>query len=136
MSVNRFSRAAAKYAYYGYLTQHDPAILRKYQSERHYELGRRGAYDNLVLKMATDHVNYEEEMNLTYKTPVVIVNLYQRVGIFFFFMAGFFLIFCMDDMLKMFVPFKKGYIGLVQEPRVPTRYESLYVIQKMPPKYV
>jgi len=136
MSVNRFARAASKYAYYGYLTKYEPATLRKYQSERHYDLGRRGAYDTIVLKMGTDHVNYEEDMNLTYKTPVILVNTYQRVGIFLFFMAGFFLVFCMDDMLRMFVPFKKGYIGIAQDARIPSRYESLYIIQKLPPKYV
>ena len=60
MSVNRFARAASQYAYYGYLSRYDPEMLRKYQSERSFDLGRRGAYDTLVYKMGADHVNYED----------------------------------------------------------------------------
>lgn len=57
--MNRFQRTASKHAYYGYLNRFTPETLRTYQSERFYQLGRRGAYDTLVLKMAADHVNYE-----------------------------------------------------------------------------
>ena len=132
MSVNRFARTASKYAYYGYLNRYDPSLLRKYQSERSYTLGRRGAYDTLVLKMAADHVNYEDEMNQTYKTPTLIVNTWQRVGLFFFFMAAFFLMFAMDNMPQIFVPFKLTYPGVGGDPVIPSRYESLYMIQKVP----
>jgi hypothetical protein len=58
-SMNRFQRTASKHAYYGYLNRFTPETLRTYQSERFYALGRRGAYDTLILKMAADHVNYE-----------------------------------------------------------------------------
>ena len=57
--MNRFQRCASNYAYYGYLNRFAPETLRTYQSERFYQLGRRGAYDTLVLKMGCDHVNYE-----------------------------------------------------------------------------
>lgn len=59
IKMNRFTRCASNYAYYGYLNKYTPATLRNYQGERHYYLGRRGAYNNLVLKMASDHINYE-----------------------------------------------------------------------------
>ncbi len=57
--MNRFQRTASKHAYYNYVNRFAPETLRTYQSERFYCLGRRGAYDTLVYKMAADHINYE-----------------------------------------------------------------------------
>lgn len=57
--MNRFQRSASNYAYYGYLQRYTPEQIRKYQSERHYHLGRRGAFNTLVLKYASEHINYE-----------------------------------------------------------------------------
>lgn len=56
--MNRFQRCASNYQYYGYLNRYTPQLLRTYQSERFFTLGRRGAYDTLVYKMGADHVNY------------------------------------------------------------------------------
>lgn len=57
--INRFARTASINPYYGYLDRYTPTQIRQYQSERNFCLGRRGAYNNLVLKMAADHINYE-----------------------------------------------------------------------------
>jgi hypothetical protein len=120
--MNRFQRLASNYSYYGYITRTTPDILRRYQSERSYVLGRRGAYDTLVLKMAVDHVNFEEDMNQQYKTPTVFVNLWMRVAWFLFTVPIFMLIFNMDDMVRVFQPHKYRYIGNESEPIIPARY--------------
>lgn len=57
--MNRFQRAASNYDYYNYLQRYTPEQVRRYQADRHYYLGRRGAFNNLVLKYAADHINYE-----------------------------------------------------------------------------
>jgi hypothetical protein len=57
--MNRFQRCASNYTYYGYLNKHTPEHMRKYQSQRFHELGRRGAFDTLIYRMAADHLNYE-----------------------------------------------------------------------------
>lgn len=120
--MNRFQRLASKHAYYGYLNKFTPETLRTYQSERFYCLGRRAAYDALVLKMAADHVNYEEDMNQQYKTPAVLVNLWMRVGWFLFLVPGFMIMFNFDDMIRIFQPHKYGYIGNVSDTVTPLRY--------------
>jgi hypothetical protein len=74
-------------------------------------LGRKGAYDTLVLKMATDHVNYEDEMNQQYKTPTPIVNMYMRVAWFLFVVPAFMMLFNFDDLTRVLVPHKYNYIG-------------------------
>ena len=94
--MNRFQRCASNYAYYGYLNRYAPETLRNYQSERHLCLGRKGAYDTLVIKMTTDHVNFEEEMNLNYKTPTIMVNTWMRVA-WFLFLVPAILIMCNHD---------------------------------------
>lgn len=130
--MNRFQRCASNYAYYGYLNRYAPETLRTYQSERHFSLGRRGAYDTLVIKMATDHVNYEEEMNLQYKTPTIIVNTWMRIGWFLFLVPSIMIMCNHDDMLRIFVPIKFTLIGEESEAVSPTRYESLYAIDYLP----
>lgn len=57
--MNRFQRTASSYAYYGYLQRYTPEQLRKYQSERHHSLGRKGSFQTLVKKYGTEHINYE-----------------------------------------------------------------------------
>jgi len=109
--MNRFQRCASNYAYYGYLNRFTPETLRNYQSERFHSLGRKGAYDTLVLKMATDHVNYEDEMNQQYKTPTPIVNLYMRVAWFLFVVPAFMMLFNFDDLIRVLVPHRYSYIG-------------------------
>ena len=130
--MNRFQRTASKHAYYGYLARYTPEALRTYQSERFYGLGRRGAYDTLVLKMGADHVNYEEDMNQQYKTPPVLVNTWQRVGWFLFIVPGFMIIFNTDDMVRIFQPHKYNYIGNASDTVTPLRYETLYVFDRLP----
>ena len=130
--MNRFQRCASNYAYYGYLNRFAPETLRTYQSERHFVLGRKGAYDTLVYKMAADHINYEEEMNQQYKTPIPIVNLWMRVAWFLFVVPGVLMFFCLDDMVRIFVPHKYNYIGMETDATIPTRYESLYAMDRIP----
>lgn len=100
--MNRFQRTASNYAYYGYLQRYTPEQVRKYQTERHYFLGRRGAYNNLVLKFAAEHVNYEEDYNMRYKVPPFITNLSMRLAWYWFGMAAFIMSFYLGDMIKVF----------------------------------
>ena len=121
--MNRFQRTASTDAYYGYLTKHTPEHLRKYQSERHYTLGRRGAFDTLVWKMAADHINYEEDFNLRYKIPPVISNLSMRLTMFWFWIPAFMMSFYLGDMIKLFTPHIYLYAGQPSEnAESPTRY--------------
>ena len=121
--LNRFQRTASTYAYYGYLTRHNPEHLRRYQSERNYTLGRRGAFDTLVWKMAADHINYEEDFNLRYKTPPVITNLSMRITMFWFWVPAFFISVYLGDMVKLFTPHVYMYAGQPSDnAESPTRY--------------
>ena len=130
--MNRFGRCASNYAYYGYLNRFAPETLRNYQSERFFALGRKGAYDTLVYKMGADHIYYEEEMNQTYKTPVAIVNLWQRVAWFLFVVPAFMILANHDDMVRIFIPHRNTYMGQECDTVVPTRYETLYAINHIP----
>jgi hypothetical protein len=130
--MNRFQRTASKYAYYGYLNRFTPEILRNYQSEQHLVLGRRGAYDTLVIKMAVDHLGYEEDFNQHYKTPMQITKLSIRVAIFLFIVPIFMMFFNYDDMVRIFQPHKYRYIGEINDAEVPSRYETLYIIDRLP----
>ena len=130
--MNRFQRCASNYVYYGYLNRYSPETLRTYQSERFYSLGRRGAYDTLVLKMGADHINYEEEMNQQYKTPTILVNTWMRVAWFLFLVPAFMIMCNYDDMIRIFVPHRYTYMGQETDTVVPTRYESLYAIDYVP----
>lgn len=120
--MNRFQRLASKHAYYGYIARTSPELLRTYQSERSYVLGRKGAYDTLVLKMGGDHINFEEEMNQQYKTPTAFVNLWQRVAWFLFLVPIFMLVVNMDDMVRVFTPHRYAYIGNESDTVTPVRY--------------
>lgn len=120
--MNRFQRTASKYAYYGYLNRFAPETLRTYQSERFYNLGRRGAYDTLVLKMGADHINYEEDMNQQYKTPIIIVNTWMRVAWFLFVVPMFMMLFNYDDLIRILQPHKYAYIGKESDTVTPLRY--------------
>jgi hypothetical protein len=82
--------------------------------------------------MAADHINYEEEMNQQYKTPVPIVNLWMRVAWFLFLVPGFMIMFNFDDMVRIFVPHTYNYIGNETDVTIPTRYESLYIMDRIP----
>ena len=82
--------------------------------------------------MATDHINYEDEMNLQYKTPTAIVNLYTRVAWFMFVVPTFMMMFNFDDMSRVFIPHKYNYIGNESDTVVPTRYETLYIYDRLP----
>ncbi len=120
--MNRFQRTASKHAYYGYVNRFAPEILRNYQSERFYSLGRRGAFDTLVIKMSTDHVNFEEDWNGNYKTPTAFVNLVMRVAWFLFLVPAFMMMFNMDDMVRVLQPHKYTYTGNATDSIVPLRY--------------
>lgn len=100
--INKFARTASNYSYYGYLNRYTPELQRDYQAGRFYGLGRRGAFNNLVLKMAADHINYEEDLNLKYKVPVYITNMSMRLAIFWFVSATLILSFGLGDMLRVF----------------------------------
>ena len=120
--MNRFQRTASNYAYYGYLTRYSPESLRTYQSERFFTLGRKAAYDTLVLKMAADHVNYEDDLNQYYKTPTAFSNLTMRVAWLLFFVPIFMMFFNFDDMIRIFQPHKYTYSGNETDTTIPTRY--------------
>lgn len=107
--------------------------MRRYQSERNYGLGRRGAYNTLVLKMAGDHINYEEDYNMRYKVPPLIVNLSMRFASFFFIVPALMLSFALGDMIKLFRQYEYFYPGKPgEEPEQIARYETLYVVDRMP----
>lgn len=121
--LNRFQRTASQHAYYGYLTRHTPEHLRRYQSERNYTLGRRGAFDTLVWKMAADHISYEEDFNIRYKVPPVITNLSMRITMFWFWVPALFISVALGDMIKLFTPHIYYYAGQPGEnAESPTRY--------------
>jgi hypothetical protein len=131
--INKFARGASTYSYYGYLNRYTPEQIRKYQSERHYFLGRRGAYNNLVLKMAADHINYEEDFNLRYKVPPFISNMSMRLATVWFVSAVIILSFGLGDMLKVFRQVEFFYPGRPSTTaEVYQRYETLYFIDRMP----
>jgi hypothetical protein len=128
--INKFARTASTYTYYNYLNRYTPEQLRTFQSERYYCLGRRGAFDTLVLKMSGDHMNLEEDFNLRYKIPISIIFLSQRLAIFWSLSATAILMFCLGDMTKAFRPVSFYYRGTPSNSgEVETRYETLYVIK-------
>lgn len=61
--------------------------------------------------MAADHINYEEDFNLRYKTPSVIVNLSMRLSMFWFWIPTFLMSFYLGDMVKLFTPHIYLYAG-------------------------
>ena len=131
--MNRFTRTASNYAYYGYLTRYTPASIRTYQSDRHYFLGRRGAFNNLVLKMAADHINYEEDLNLRYKVPPFISNISMRLAMFWFASSIILLSFCLGDMIKIFNISEFYYPNKPStEAEVYNRYETMYFVDRAP----
>lgn len=87
----------------------------------------------MVRKMAGDHIGMEEDLNMTYKIPVPIVNLYRRIAYFLSIVPILLLYFCLDDMVRLFVPFRMYYSGNPNaEGENPARYETLYVIDRLP----
>ena len=120
--MNRFQRCASNYSYYGYLNRFAPETLRNYQSERFYQLGRKGAYDTLVYKMGADHINFEEEMNQQYKTPVFFVNIWMRIAWFLFVIPGLMILVNHEDLTRTFIPHRLTYMGAETETVIPTRY--------------
>ena len=131
--MNRFQRCASNYAYYNYLNRYSPASIREYQAERYYKLGRRGAYNTLVYKMASDHINYEEDFNLRYKIPPVVTNLSMRLILYWFTMSTIMISFSLGDMVKLFNPHEYNLPARPNEDPEPiARYETLYMIDKAP----
>lgn len=131
--MNRFNRLASKWSYYSYLQRYTPEQLRKYQSERYFFLGRKGAFDTLVFKMAADHINYEEDFNLRYKVPPLIVNFSMRICWYWFVVPTILISFYLGDMVKLFNPTDNWNLGRPStEGEYPTRYESMYVHEKSP----
>lgn len=131
--INRFARTASNYSYYGYLNRYTPEQIRTYQSERHYSLGRRGAFNNLVIKMSCDHINYEEDLNMRYKVPPFITNLSQRLVSFWFISATIILSFGLGDMLRVFRQIEFHYpVRPSQNSDVIARYETLYFVDRAP----
>ena len=83
--------------------------------------------------MAADHINYEEDFNLRYKVPPVITNLTMRLACFWAVGSVFFIIFCLGDMNKLFTPHEYYYPGAPKDvPENPTRYETMYFIDRAP----
>lgn len=131
--INKFARAASSYSYYGYLNRYTPEQLRTYQSQRYECLGRRGAFNNLVYKMASDHINYEEDFNLKYKVPVFITNLSQRLALFWFVSAVIILSFGYGDMLRIYRQVEHFYPGRPStSAESSSHYETLYFIDRIP----
>ena len=121
--LNRFQRTASQHAYYGYLTRHTPENLRRYQSERNYTLGRKGAFDTLVWKMAADHISYEEDFNIRYKVPPVITNLSMRITMFWFWVPAVLISVALGDLIKLATPHVYHYTGHPSDnAESPTRY--------------
>ena len=131
--MNRFQRCASNYAYYNYLNRYSPAMLRTYQSGRYYNSGRSGSFTTLVHKMAADHINYEEDFNLRYKTPPVINNLAMRLAWYWFVISTLMISFSLGDMAKLFNPQEYAYASRPQDnPEQIARYETLYMVQRRP----
>ena len=121
--LNRFQRTASQHAYYGYLTRHTPEHLRRYQSVRNYTLGRKGAFDTLVWKMAADHISYEEDFNIRYKVPPVITNLSMRITMFWFWVPAVLISVALGDLIKLATPHVYHYTGHPSDnAESPTRY--------------
>ncbi|EGR34649.1 hypothetical protein IMG5_005150 [Ichthyophthirius multifiliis] len=129
--MNRFFKVNSNYSYYKYLEKYDANFLRRYQSETHYYLGRRGAWRNLVIKYAGDHIALEEEHNFKYKTHLSFVYLSYRLAWFLFGMTMIYNTFLLGDIGKTFNIGEWDYpIKPSSERDYATRYESLYVIDK------
>ena len=71
-------------------------------------------------------------MNQQYKTPTPVVNLWMRSAWFLFLVPGFMMLFNTDDMIRIFVPRRNAYIGNETDTIIPTRYETLYAIDRIP----
>jgi hypothetical protein len=78
--MNRFQRHASKHAYYSYLQQYSPAFLRRYTSERYYKVGRRGLWQNLVMRFSCNLGKNEEEITGKYRMPVPVAQLLHRLS--------------------------------------------------------
>jgi hypothetical protein len=129
--ITKFSRGASKWSYYSYLQRTSPEHLRKHQSERNYYLGRKGAFDTLVYKMAADHICYEEDFNMRYKVPTFVVNTSMRVCWYWFVIPSILISFYLGDMIKTFNPTDVSYLKRpLQDGEIPTRYESMYMHDK------
>jgi hypothetical protein len=83
--------------------------------------------------MAADHLNYEEEFNLRYKVPPLIVNVSYKALAIFFILPTFYICFSLGDMVRLHTPHFYSYI---KKPNVdaesPTRYETMYFIKRVP----
>lgn len=130
--INKFARCASNYSYYGYLNRYTPEQLRSYQSERYYYLGRRGAFDNLVTKMAADHINYEEDLNMKYKIPHVIVKFSYKLAMYWMLVSAFIIMFGLGDMGKTLKPKDFFYINKPSGVESARHYETLYLIDRIP----
>ena len=121
--MNRFQRCASNYTYYNYLNRYSPAMLRQYQTERYFHLGRSGSFTTLVYKMGADHINYEEDFNLRYKVPPVISNLSMRLTWYWSVVSALMLSFALGDMMKLFNPHEYSYASRVpDDPEQIARY--------------
>ena len=58
----------------------------------------------MVYKAAADHINYEEDFNIRYKTPTFITNASMRIIWFFFLIPSFLISFYLGDMVRLFNP--------------------------------
>ncbi|KAL4460983.1 hypothetical protein ABPG74_016455 [Tetrahymena malaccensis] len=129
--MNRFFKVSSKYQYYKYLEQYDAAFLRKYQSETHWYLGRRGAWKNLVIKYAGDHISLEEEHNVKYKTHLSFVYLSYRLAWVLFAYVLIYNHFLLGDLGKTFNVGEWDHrIKQSADKDYPTRYESLYILDR------
>ena len=83
--------------------------------------------------MAADHINYEEDFNLTYKVPTYITNFSYRLVAFWFISAAVIINFGLGDMNKVFRAVEYFYPGKPStNAEVYPRYETLYFVDRMP----
>lgn len=83
--------------------------------------------------MAADHINYEEDFNMRYKTHPIIVNLSMRVCMYWFVMSCLMISVSLGDMTKLFTTHEYWYPAQPPEdPEQIARYETLYMFDRPP----
>ena len=80
-------------AYNQYLKHYTPFLLRRYQTGKYAILGRRSAFNTLVLKFSGDHLGTEEHHSFKHVTPIWFKNFTQRVGLLLSVYSFMFIIF-------------------------------------------
>lgn len=92
---------------------------------------KRGAWKNLVYKYSGDHISLEEEHNFKYKSHLVFVWLSYRLAWMLFAYCLVYNSILLGDIGKSFnVGEWDHLVKLNSDNDYPTRYESLYLVDK------